>query len=115
MSCGAFRPESADTVRSACPVCLASGNASTVPSLIPVTSSRPPGLKAICRACRAWAKTAIRKPGGQRETAQVQLFDAGAGEQKQTKYNGNQGAPADGRSFKGMENVFSRRRCGYWI
>src|SRR5258708_5931382 len=64
MPCGAFRPESTDTVRVACPVCLASGNASTVPSLISVTSSTPPGLNAICRACGAWAKTEIRKPGG---------------------------------------------------
>src|SRR6266853_482413 len=64
MPCGAFRPESTDTVRVACPVCLASGNASTVPSLISVTSSTPPGLNAICRACGTWANTAIRKPGG---------------------------------------------------
>src|SRR6266849_8109919 len=64
MPCGAFNPESTGTVGSACPVCLGSGKASTVPSLMSVTSSMPPGLKVIWRACGASAKTAIWKPGG---------------------------------------------------
>src|SRR6185369_4085542 len=64
MPCGAFKPESTGTIRSARPAFLASGKASTVPSLVSVTSSTPPGLKAICRACGASAKIAIWKPGG---------------------------------------------------
>ena len=103
----------------ACPVCLASGKASTVPSLVSVTSSTPPGLKAICRACGASAKMAIWKPGGSFRRVKSSFSEWCAGEPEQrkqgTKYRRasnpepaiRAGVPGDNAGVTGLPQFFA--------
>ena len=105
MPCGAFKPESTGTIRSARPVCFASGKARTVPSLMSVTSSTPPGLNAICRACGASAKIAMWKPGG--SVRRLKSSFSTRVQESQSKQN-----RTENRTFQEMPGPLGQRGSG---